>query len=63
MQDPNIPHHYERRPGDYPKHQAPKYGWRDDNGMPIHAIDKNGTRSAADAATTRKPHAATPATS
>jgi hypothetical protein len=39
---PNIPHHFERRPGDYPTKHTPAYGWRDDNGHAIHDIDDQG---------------------
>jgi len=39
---PNIPHHFDRRPTDYPRPKPPKYGWRDDNGRPIHEIDEEG---------------------
>ena len=42
LKQPNIPHHTDRRPTDYPRHQKPKFGWRDDNGKPIHEIDEYG---------------------
>lgn len=40
---PNIPHHFDKRPGDYPTNKKPKYGWRDDSGRPIHDIAADGT--------------------
>lgn len=39
---PNVPFHTARQPNDYPRRSTPAYGWRDDNGRPIHAIDENG---------------------